>query len=131
MPTNRGQAANYTVLIVDDEAIARDILEGHLATDGYQVVLVNSGFQALNRFEQNPPDLVLLDIMMPHLDGFEVCQRIKTNERWQHIPVILITGFWDNEQVIRADEAGADGFLKKPVDGAELRAQVRSLLGLH
>ena len=120
--------ANHTILIVDDESIARDILEGHLITEGYNIILASNGFQALRRLERHNPDLVLLDIMMPRMDGFEVCQQIKSNERWQHIPVVLFSGYWDKEQQQRAQEVGADGFLRKPLDGNEVRILVRSLL---
>lgn len=117
-----------TILIVDDEAIARDILEGHLISEGYNLVLVNSGFQALDYLKQNQVDLIILDIMMPHMDGFEVCQRIKTNSDWRRIPIVLVTAFWDQEQMDRGIAAGAESFLPKPVDGSDLRAQIRLLL---
>jgi DNA-binding response OmpR family regulator len=124
----RPEAAKHTVLIVDDDSVALDILEGHLVSAGYNLILASSGFQALRHLERDQPDLVVLDVMMPHLDGFEVCQRIKADERWRHIPVILITGFWDQEQMDRGIVAGAESFLPKPVDGNELRAQIRLLL---
>jgi CheY-like chemotaxis protein len=125
---NKPETARHTVLIVDDDPVAQDILEGHLASEGYNLILASSGFQALRYLEQDQPDLVVLDVMMPHLDGFEVCQRIKADERWRHIPVILITGFWNREQMDRGIVAGAESFLSKPVDGNELRAQIRLLL---
>ncbi|MBN1991546.1 MAG: response regulator [Anaerolineae bacterium] len=125
------ETADYTILIVDDEAIARDTLEGHLITEGYNLTLVNSGFQALKHLEKNHADLILLDIMMPHMDGFEVCQRIKTNERWRHIPVILFTAFWDDEVEQRGTEVGADGFLQKPINGVKLRLLIRSILEIE
>jgi CheY-like chemotaxis protein len=117
-----------TILIVDDEAIARDILEGHLAGEGYNLITVSSGWQALQYLEQNQVDLVVLDIMMPHMDGFAVCERIKANPRWRKIPIILITGFWSQEQMDRGIAAGAESFLPKPVTGNDLRAQIRLLL---
>jgi CheY-like chemotaxis protein len=117
-----------TILIVDDEAIARDILEGHLATENYKLVFAKDGFQALRRFERHRPDLVILDVMMPHMDGFEVCKRIKSDRRWQHIPIILITAFWDQEQMDNGIEAGAESFLPKPISGEDLRTQIRLLL---
>jgi CheY-like chemotaxis protein len=117
-----------TILIVDDEAIARDIIEGHLVIEGYNLVAVNSGWQALQYLEQNQVDLVVLDIMMPHLDGFAVCERIKANPSWRKIPIILITGFWSQEQMDRGIAAGAESFLPKPVAGNDLRAQIRLLL---
>jgi DNA-binding response OmpR family regulator len=118
----------HTILIVDDESIARDIIEGHLASEGYHIVHARDGFQALRRFERHRANLVILDVMMPHMDGFEVCKRIKSDKRWRNIPIILITAFWDQEQMDRGIEAGAESFLPKPLKGEELRAQVRLLL---
>ena len=116
------------ILIVDDERIAREILEGHLISENYNLVLKASGFQTLEYIDKNPVDLVLLDVMMPHLDGVQVCRSIKSNEKTQHILVILITGFSDDELQERARDAGADGFLAKPIKGENLRLVVRSLL---
>jgi two-component system cell cycle response regulator len=113
---------------VDDEAIARDILEGHLATENYKLVFAKDGFQALRRFERHRPNLVILDVMMPHMDGFEVCKRIKSNENLRRVPVILITAFWDQEQMDNGIRAGAESFLPKPINGEDLRTQVRLLL---
>jgi two-component system cell cycle response regulator len=128
MPADQIDASKYTILIVDDEAIARDIFEGHLVTEGYNLVSVTSGWQALQYLEQNQVDLVVLDVMMPHMDGFTVCERIKTNGRWRHIPIILVTAFWNQEQMDRGIAVGAESFLPKPVVGNELRAQIRLLL---
>jgi CheY-like chemotaxis protein len=129
MPVNNEpETTKHTVLIVDDDPVALDILEGHLASEGYNLLLASSGFQALRHLEREQTDLVVLDVMMPHLDGFEVCERIKVNERWRRIPVILITGFWDQEQMDRGIAAGAESFLPKPIDGNELRTQVRLML---
>ena len=129
MPVNNGpETVKHTVLIVDDDSVALDILEGHLASEGYNLILTSSGFEALRHLERDQPDLIVLDVMMPHLDGFEVCQRIKANGRWRHIPVILITGFWDQEQMDRGIAAGAESFLPKPIDGDELRSLVRLML---
>ena len=128
MPANKIDASKYTILIVDDETIARDIFEGHLVTEGYNLVSVSSGWQALQYLEQNQVDLVVLDVMMPHMDGFTVCERIKTNDRWRKIPVILVTAFWNQEQMDRGIAVGAESFLPKPVAGNDLRAQIHLLL---
>ncbi len=130
MPTehNDGTTNKPTILIVDDERIARDILEGHLISEDYNLVFHASGFQALDYIEKNPVDLILLDVMMPHMDGIQVCRSIKSNERLRHIMVILITGFSDDELQMRARDAGADGFLAKPIKGENLRLVVRSML---
>lgn len=128
MPADQIDTSKYTILIVDDEAIARDIFEGHLVTEGYNLVSVNSGWQALQYLEQNQVDLIVLDVMMPHMDGFTVAERIKTNDRWRHIPIILVTAFWNQEQMDRGVAVGVESFLPKPVAGNELRAQIRLLL---
>ncbi|RME74524.1 MAG: sensor histidine kinase [Chloroflexi bacterium] len=117
-----------TILIVDDEQIARDVLEGHLHREGYMLVFATKGHEAFEYLEQVPPDLVLLDVMMPDIDGFEVCRRIKNDPRWRHIPVIMVTALGSKEDLVRGFDAGADDFLNKPVDAVELRARVRSML---
>ncbi len=116
------------ILIVDDEEVARDILQGFLYRGGYRLAFASNGQEALTFVEQSPPDAILLDVMMPDIDGFEVCQRLKANKRWRHIPIILITALGGREELIRGLEAGADDFLFKPINDLELRARVRSLL---
>jgi signal transduction histidine kinase len=117
-----------TVLAVDDEPVALDMLEGFLLPDGYELVLARNGPDALTKIEQSSPDVILLDVMMPEMDGFEVCQRLKGDKRWHHIPIILVTALSSTEDLVRGLDAGADDFLNKPVDSVELRARVRSLL---
>jgi len=117
-----------TVLIVDDERSARDTLEALLFREGYELVFAASGHEALTLLQELTPDVILLDVMMPGMDGFEVCQRLKANEQWRHIPVILITALDRREDLVQGLDAGADDFLHKPVNGPELRARVRSML---
>ena len=116
------------ILIVDDEPITIEILEGHLAREGYDITFANSGREALEKMEALEPDVILLDIMMPDMDGFEVCRRLKTDKRWQHIPVILVTALADKKDLARGLDAGADDFINKPVHNLELRARVKSML---
>ncbi len=120
----------HTILIVDDEPMALDILEGYLILDGYDIIRATSGFKALDCLAQNQIDLVLLDVMMPRLDGFKICQQIKEDARWQHIPVVLITSMWDKDQSERGRQAGANGFLSKPINQPNLRKSVSSMLGI-
>jgi len=117
-----------TILIADDEPSARDTLEALLFREGYDLTFAASGQEALACLDDLAPDVILLDVMMPELDGFEVCRRIKADERWRHIPVILVTALGSKEDLAHGLDAGADDFLHKPVNGIELRARVRSML---
>lgn len=119
---------NPLILIIDDDASARDTLEALLYPDDYEVKLVASGAEALAYLDSYTPDTILLDVMMPEMDGFELCRRIKANKRWRHVPIILVTALDTKENVVHGLEAGADEFLPKPVNGIELRARVRSML---
>jgi signal transduction histidine kinase len=93
-----------------------------------QLAFATSGLEALTFLDQQQPDVILLDVMMPDMDGLEVCQQLKTSERFRHIPIILITALGSKEDLASGIEAGADDFLAKPVNDLELRARVRSLL---
>ena len=117
-----------TILIVDDEPMARDVIAGHLFQDGYEFAFAANGEEALALVDDQLPDAVLLDVMMPEIDGFTVCRQLKADERWGHIPVILVTALGGTANLVRGFEAGADDFLRKPVDELELRARVRSML---
>lgn len=116
------------LLIVDDEVSARETLEAMLYQEAYDLAFATNGPDALTFLEDQKPDAILLDVMMPGMDGFEVCRQIKADKTRQHIPIILITALNDKEDVVRGLGAGADEFLPKPVNGLELRARVRSML---
>ena len=116
------------VFIVDDEPMARDIIEGFLYQEGYDMVFASNGVEALKMLDEVQPDIILLDVMMPELDGFEVCRRLKADEQWRHIPLILITALGDKTDLARGFEAGADDFIHKPVNDIELRSRVRAML---
>ena len=116
------------VFIVDDEPTARDTIEGLLYRENYDLIFAADVFDALDQLNHISPDVILMDVMMPGVDGFEACQRIKNDERWHHIPIILITALNSKEDIARGLDAGADEFLSKPVNGLELRARVRSML---
>ena len=118
------------VLIVDDERHNRQLLEAMLAPEGYVVLTAASGEEAMAMVAQQPPDLVLLDVMMPGMDGYEVARRIKDSLASKNIPVIMVTALDDRETKMRGLRAGAEDFLTKPVDRAELCVRVRNLLRL-
>ncbi len=116
------------VLVVDDHAASRMTSVALLAMEGYEVIEADSGTSAIALIAQKQPDLILLDVMMPEMDGFEVCQRIKHSEQTRLIPVIFITALNDRRSRIRGIEVGADDFLTKPFDRLELAARVKSLV---
>jgi len=117
-----------TILVVDDDEINRTLLVRRLTPEGHTVRVARDGLEALAAVEEAVPDLVLLDVMMPHLDGFDVCRRLRERPHTRAVPVILLTALRDREDRLRGLEAGADDFITKPFDGAELTARVRSLL---
>lgn len=117
-----------SLLIVDDEPRSLYALEMLLSPEGYRIAFADSGRAALTHIAATPPDVVLLDVMMPDMTGYTVCEILKQDERWRHIPIILITALDRKEDVVQGLDAGADEFLTKPVSGPELRARVRSML---
>ena len=119
------------ILIVDDEPQHRQLLEVMLAPEGFLLLTAASGEEALAMVAQQPPDLILLDVMMPGMDGYQVVARIKANPATKGIPVILLTALDDRSSRAHGLSAGAEDFLTKPVNRADLYARVRSLLHLQ
>ena len=117
-----------TILIVDDEPNALETLEGLLYSEGYQLLLARNVEEGMRYLGELNIDLILLDVMMPQMNGFDACWYFKRNPKWQHIPIILITALDSIEDLVKGLEAGADEFLTKPVMGVELRARVRTML---
>ncbi|MBN1218053.1 MAG: response regulator [Anaerolineae bacterium] len=117
-----------TILIVDDEPIMHKILAGLLGDEEYQFVSAANGLEAVENIAHLNPDLILCDVMMPGMNGFEVCHRLKTSKAWQHLPIILITALDSKEDLATGLNAGANDFLTKPFDRTELIARVRSML---
>jgi serine phosphatase RsbU (regulator of sigma subunit) len=116
------------ILIVDDEPLNVSLLEQELDDIGYHTSAASSGPQALKLIEANAPDLVLLDIMMPGMDGFEVLSRIKAHDTWRHIPVVIISAIDDMPSIIRGIKLGAEDYLSKPFDPVLLQARLSSSL---
>src|ERR1700692_2407054 len=118
------------VLVVDDILSNVKLLEAKLSAEYFEVMTAFNGLECLAKMEQAIPDIVLLDVMMPGMDGFEVCRRIKANPRTAHVPVVMVTALDQPSDRVAGLDAGADDFLTKPVDGAALFARVRSLVRL-
>lgn len=118
------------VLVVDDILANVRLLEAKLAAEYFDVVTAMNGVDALEAVQRTKPDIVLLDVMMPGIDGIEVCRRIKANPQTQHIPVVMVTALDQPEDRVRGLEAGADDFLTKPVSDVSLFCRVKSLVRL-
>ncbi len=120
--------APATLLLVDDEPINLKVWKGILAPMGHRLLAVTTGREALEVLAQERPDVILLDIMMPEMDGFEVCEHIRADPQWRSIPIIVLTALNEPTDYVRALACGADDFLPKPCDATVLRARVQSSL---
>ena len=116
------------ILVVDDQPLNVKLLEAKLTAEYYDVVTAADGLEALEKTSEVRPDLILLDVMMPGLDGYEVCQRLKADPELSYIPVVMVTALDASSDRIRGIDAGADDFLTKPINDVALFARVRSLL---
>jgi two-component system cell cycle response regulator len=118
------------ILVVDDQELNRKVLKAKLSAEYYAVQLAGSGAEALVKAQTEPPDIVLLDVMMPDMDGYLVCAQLKRDPKTAHIPVLMVTALDGRDARVRALESGADDYLTKPVDDAQLFARLRNLLRL-
>lgn len=117
-----------TILVVDDVPVNIQLLNTYLSAEGYNVISAKDGSEAMDKVKEHHPDLVLLDVMMPKMSGYEVCKAVKSDEATKYIPVILVTALNELEDKIKGMDSGADDFLSKPFNKLELLVRVRSLL---
>jgi len=128
MTGEKGMEERLRILVVDDHAENLELLEAFLAPQGYEVVRAASGEEALKRLSSNDVALMLLDVMMPGINGYEVIRRVRQDSAHRLLPIVLVSALRDKEERVKGIEAGCDDFLSKPVDKMELLARVRSLL---
>lgn len=123
-----GEELSHSVLVVDDEPMARTLLRLMLVRAGFDVFEAEDGFDALNKVKSNPPDLMILDVMMPGMDGFAVCEVIREDQAHNHLPIIMLSAKTDPDSVRRGIRAGATKYLTKPVSADDLTRYVREAL---
>jgi len=116
------------ILVVDDEPINLKLVSRLLEIEGYEVITAQSGDASLRLIEQTPPDMALLDVMMPDMDGYELCRRLRQNPRTAGIPIVMLTAMVDENERLKGIEAGADDCLPKPFDVELLRTLLARLL---
>lgn len=116
------------ILIIDDEPDNFDVIDALLDVEDYELSYVANGEQAFDLLSEFQPDVILLDVMMPQMNGIQFCDKFKSNPQWKHIPVIMVTALNSKEDLSECIAVGADDFISKPVNGMELRSRVRSML---
>ncbi len=122
------ELGSASILVVDDHEQNLELLEAYLEDVGCRVRTARDGVEAMAELEIEPPDLLILDVMMPRMSGFQVCRQVKSNPKTRDIPVVMVTALSDVGDVERAVECGADDFLTKPVHKLELVTRAKSLL---
>ena len=128
VPNNPAASSSpFTVLIADDDRINRMVLHAMLQKDGHTVYVAENGQEAVSLFEQHQPDLVLMDVMMPYMDGYEATSRIKALTGERFVPVIFLTAMTDAQALVHCVECGGDDFLHKPYKHAILKAKIAAL----
>jgi len=116
------------ILVVDDEADLVETIRFSLELEGYNVLVATNGEEGLNLARQEKPDLILLDLMLPKLDGYKVCRLLKFDERYKHIPILMLTAKTQEKDKILGKETGANEYITKPFDMDELMAKIKSYL---
>jgi len=119
------------VLVVDDNKITTKLLRRYLESNGYEALEAYDGIECIEKVDLRHPDVIVLDVMMPRLDGYETVKRLKENPETKHIPVVIVTALNDVANQIKSIEAGSDDFLSKPIEEKLLIAKVRLLSSLH
>ena len=116
------------ILIADDNEQNRELLDAYLADEDYQILMANDGRKTMAQVDAHQPDLILLEIMMPKMSGYEVCEQLKADPEKRNIPVLMVTALNEQGDIEKAVNAGCDDYLTKPVNQLELKTRVRSLL---
>ncbi|NTW98281.1 MAG: response regulator, partial [Oscillochloris sp.] len=119
------------ILVADDEPVARELITNYLARDGHRLHTATNGVECLRMARELLPDLILLDVMMPTMDGLETCQRLRADPLLAEVPVVIISTLDDRTSRLNGIAAGADDFLTKPIDSLELRVRVQSIVRLN
>src|SRR5688572_23275090 len=119
-------AAQSSILVVDDDPVTRSMLSRSLEQNGHQVSTAEDGPQALGLVRSQSFDVILLDVLMPHMDGYEVLEQLKGDPKFRHIPVVMVTGLDDVDSAVRCIELGADDYLSKPIDPVLLGARINA-----
>src|SRR5690606_8432269 len=117
--------------VVDDDEMNREIMEAFLSLDHYQVVMANTGAKALELARESVPDLILLDVNMPDMSGYDICRMLRAGMATRHIPVIVVTGYSSKEDREAALAAGANQFISRPFDAGQLLDYIRTLIQSH
>ncbi|MEX0716829.1 MAG: response regulator [Planctomycetaceae bacterium] len=128
VPDTGSKSKTSRILIADDNQQNCELLDAYLADEGYEVAMAADGQETLEQVAAWRPDLILLDIMMPKLSGYEVCQQLKSDRQFKDIPILMVTALNERGDIEKAVLAGCDDFLSKPVNSLELKTRVRSLL---
>jgi len=120
-----------TILVIDDDALMQKVIEACLLKDNYNLLFASDGETGIQMAHENMPDLILLDVVMPGIDGFEVCTRMRNDDKLLYIPIIIITALDDRDSKIQGLEAGADDYICKPFDKLEFRSRVKTITRLN